>query len=132
MKNLLIAFGILDLFSFYSCYKKMPYVFDRYGQFSILNTILILTIISLLVTSILSILRNRASIYAYYIQLPFRILFSIFTAGFLLKFFQNQNPSITYYIVIGLVILIEIIRLFITINIQKKLFNKVSVPIEHR
>lgn len=130
MKNLLVAFGILDLFSFYNSYKKIPYVFDKHGQFSILNTILILTITSLLVTAILSILRNKTSIYAYYIQLPFRVLFFIFTVGFLLKFVQNQYPSETYYMIIGLIVFIELARLLITINIQKKFFKEAIAPIE--
>jgi len=130
MKKILIAFGILDLYSFYNTYKHMPYVFDKYFGFSFLNTIIIVATLSLLASGVLSMLTKKVAIYIYYFQLPLRVLLSIFTFGFLFRLFHNPNPSTNYYVLIAVVASFEIIRLLITIKIHHLYFKKTIISVE--
>lgn len=126
MKKFLIAFGILDLYSFYNAYKNMPYFFDNYFGFSFLNLILIAATFSLLASGVLSILMKKAAVKIYYFQLPVRVLLSIFTVGFLSNLFNYSNASTPYYMLIAVIVCFEIIRLLITVKIQRIYFKRIN------
>lgn len=126
MKKILIAFGILDFYSFYNACKNMPYLFDNYFGFSFLNLILIAATFSLLASGVFSILMKKAAVKIYYFQLPVRFLLSIFTVGFLFNLFNYLNTSPPYYMLIAVIVCFEIMRLFITVKIQRIYFKKIN------
>jgi len=124
MKNLLIVFGVLDLVNFYRIYQLIPTIYNRIGELSVFSLISVLTTAWLLVVGILSILKKKSGIYAYYIQLPFRFLFASLTFSFLAFIFKPSYPSISFYIISISIVLLEIARLVLTIIIHKRYFLK--------
>lgn len=123
MNNLLIVFGLLDLFSFVRTYKIGINMFDNIEHFPIMSILEILLITSLIASGILSILRRKISLIIYYIQVPLRLAFMILTFGFLLKLFGLQYDSVGYKILVGITFLLEIARLTYTIMIHKRKFK---------
>jgi len=122
-KNLLIAFGLLDLFSFVRTYKIGISMLDNIEHFPIMSILEILLIISLIASGVFSILRKKVSLIIYYAQIPLRLAFMILTFGFLLKLFGLQYDSMGYKILVGITFLLEIARLIYTIMIHKRIFK---------
>jgi len=125
----LLLFGFLDIVSFIRTSKlglnlldSSDYGFDLPSIMSVLGLTLIL---SLPISGILLLLRKKAGLIVYYFQFPFRIGFLILSFGFLLKIFQLPLNSTAYYINLGIIILLEIIRLSLSIITHKKI-NKVN------
>ena len=124
-KNGLVLFGILDIVSFIRMYKLglnlldfSEYCFDLPSIMGVLELTLIL---SLPITGILLLLRKKAGLIVYYFQFPFKIGFLILSFGFLLKIFQLPFSSTAYYIILIIVILLEIIRLYLSIITHKEI-----------
>jgi hypothetical protein len=122
-KNLLIAFGLLDLYSFVRTYKIGISMFDNIEHFPIMSILEIILIVSLIASGVLSILRKKISLIIYYAQIPLRLAFMILTFGFLLRVFGLQYDSIGYKILVGITLLLEIARLTFSIMIHKRIFK---------
>ena len=123
IKNILIVFGLLDLYSFVRLYKFGIKMFDNIEHFPIMTILEILLIVSLIASGIFSILRKKISLIIYYVQIPLRLAFMILTFGFLLKLFGLQYDSVGYKILVGFTFLLEIARLTFTIMIHKRKFR---------
>jgi hypothetical protein len=67
-KNLLIAFGLLDILSFVQSYKIGVNMLNSIGQIPILSILEILLIVSLIASGIFSIMRKKVSLIIYYID----------------------------------------------------------------
>lgn len=122
-KDLLIAFGLLDLFSFIQSYKIGVNMLNSIGQIPILSILEILLIVSLIASGILSIMRNKISLIIYYIQFPLKLGFVILTFAFSLKLFGFQYDSNGYRILMWIIVLLEIARLIFSIMIHKREFK---------
>lgn len=122
-KNLLIAFGLLDLFSFIQSFKIGINMINSIEQIPILSILEILLIISLIASGIFSIMRKKISLIIYYIQFPLKLGFLILTFAFLFKLFGFQYNSNEYRILLWLIVLLEIARLIFSIMIHKKEFR---------
>ena len=122
-KNLLIAFGLLDLISFVQSYKIGMTLLKSIGQIPILSTLEILLIVSLIVSGIFSIMRKKISLIIYYIQFPLKLGFVILTFAFLFRLFGFQYDSIEYRIILWFIALLEIARLIFSIIIHKREFK---------
>lgn len=123
-KKILIAFGLLDLFSFAVTSKFVVKIIENFEYFSLISIPEMLLIMSLVVSGVLSIMRKKISLIVYYFQFPLKITFVILTFGFLFKIFGFQYDSVGYKILLGVTTLLEITRLVITIKIHKKEFGK--------
>lgn len=129
-KNILIAFGLLDLYSLIRTYKLGIKLLDNFEHVPILNSLEILLIVSLLVSGVLSIMRKKSALVIYYFQIPLRIIFMILTFGFLIKLFGFQYDSVGYKIMVIIASLLELVRLTYSIMIHKKEFKtKKCLPI---
>lgn len=122
-KNLLIAFGLLDLISFVQSYKIGINLLKSIGQIPILSTLEILLIVSLIASGIFSIMRKKISLIIYYIQFPLKLGFVILTFAFLFRLFGFQYDSIEYRIILWFIALLEIARLIFSIIIHKREFK---------
>jgi hypothetical protein len=115
------AFGCLDLYSFYRAFPLLTRIFENYVA-GIVPVLTALTIISLLASGPLFITDNRIGYTIYYFQVPFRLMFSILTFGFIFKLFPNQQGTLLHGMEIATVFGLEAVRLMVTI--QK---NKVNI-----
>lgn len=122
-KNILIAFGLLDILSFVLSYKIGVNMLNSIGQIPILSILEILLIVSLIVSGIFSIMRKKVSLIIYYFQFPFKLGFVILTFAFLLRLFEFQYNSNGYQILLWFIGLLEIARLIFTIMIHKRNFR---------
>jgi len=122
-KNLLIAFGLLDLISFVHSYKIGINMLNSIGQIPILSILEILLIVSLIATGILSIMRKKISLIIYYIQFPLKLGFVILTFAFLFRLFGFQYDSNEYRMLLWFIAFLEIARLIFTIMIHKREFK---------
>ncbi len=122
-KTLLIVFGLLDLFSFVRTYKNGLSLIDNFKHFTIMSILEIVLIASLIVSGVFSIFRNKISLIIYYVQFPLRFAFMILTFGFMLKLFGLQYDSLGYKILVGIIFLLEILRIVFTIKIHKSEFK---------
>lgn len=122
-KNLLIAFGLLDLISFVHSYKIAINMLNSIGQILILSILEILLIVSLIATGILSIMRKKISLIIYYIQFPLKLGFVILTFAFLFRLFGFQYNSNEYRMLLWFIAFLEIARLIFTIMIHKREFK---------
>ncbi|MCG6191440.1 hypothetical protein [Maribellus maritimus] len=122
-KNLLIAFGLLDLISFLQSYKIGINMLNSIGQIPILSILEILLIVSLIASGIFSIMRKKISLIIYYIQFPLKLGFVILTFAFLFKLFGLQYNSNGYRILLWIIVLLEIARLIFSIMIHKREFR---------
>lgn len=122
-KNLLIAFGLLDLISFVLSYKIGINLLNSIGQIPILSILEILLIVSLIASGILSIMRKKISLIIYYVQFPLKLGFVILTFAFLFRLFGFQYDSNEYRILFWFIALLEIARLIFSIMIHKREFR---------
>jgi len=122
-KNVLIAFGLLDLYAFIRTYKVGLKLLDNFEHFPIMNSLEILLIVSLVASGVLSIMRKKSALIIYYFQIPLRLTFVILSFGFLINLFGFQYNSIEYKVLIILTSLLEIARLTFTIMIHKREFK---------
>lgn len=122
-KNLLIAFGLLDILSFIQSYKIGVNMLNSIGHIPILSILEILLIVSLIASGIFSIMRKKVSLIIYYIQFPFKLGFVILTFAFLFRLFGFQYNSNEYQILLWFIGLLEIARLIFTIMIHKRKFK---------
>ena len=119
--------SLLHLFSFLRTYKIGLHLLNNFESIPIISMLEPLLILSLIASGILSILRKKASLIIYYIQMPLRFGFMIVSFGFILKLSGLEYNSIGYKILVGLALLLELARLAITILIHRKQFkNKAS------
>ena len=123
-KKTLILFGLLDLVTFVVTFKFLIKLIENIELISLLSIPEILLIVSLIVSGVLSIMRNKISLIVYYFQFPLRVTFMILTFGFLFKLLGYQYDSLGYKILIIITFLLEILRLVITIMIHKKEYKK--------
>jgi len=130
-KNVLILFGLLDLFSFTQLYKVGLSLFENMELLPVLSILQIILIVSLVVSGILLILKKRSGLITYYFQIPLRIAFMILSFGFLLKIFDFPYESIMFKIMPGLTFLLEIGRLILSIKIHKKYYVKNKIMPAH-
>lgn len=122
-KNLLIAFGFLDLFSFIQSFKIGINMINSIEQIPIFSILEILLIISLIPSGIFSIMRKKISLIIYFIQFPLKLVFVILTFAFLFILFGFKYNSNEYTILLWLIVLLEIARLIFSIMIHKKEFR---------
>jgi hypothetical protein len=122
-KNLLIAFGLLDLISFILSFKIGINLLNSIGQIPILSTLEIILIVSLIASGIFSIMRKKISLIIYYIQFPLKLGFVILSFAFLFRLFGFQYDSIEYRFLLWFIALLEIARLIFSIMIHKREFR---------
>lgn len=122
-KNLLIAFGLLDLISFVLSFKIGINLLNSIGQIPILSTLEIILIVSLIASGIFSIMRKKISLIIYYIQFPLKLGFVILSFAFLFRLFGFQYDSIEYRFLLWFIALLEIARLIFSIMIHKREFR---------
>src|ERR1044071_6336174 len=115
------AFGALDLYAFYRAFPLLARIFENYVA-GVVPLLTIVTIVSLLVSGPLFMIDNRIGYVIYYFQFPFRLFFSIFTFGFILRLFPTQQGTFVHGMELASVFGLEAVRLMLTI--QK---NKVNI-----
>jgi hypothetical protein len=114
-----MCFGLLDILTYLFTYK---YVF-RISPNSIFNVFEIILIISLLTSGIFSILKKKVSLIIYYCQFLLKATFCILTFGFLFVFLGFRFNTLQYHILSIIVFILEILRLIITIRINRNWNN---------
>ncbi len=111
-----IIFGLLDLFSFYHTYSLGWSLIIYRGQWSIFTILEILLIVSFLFSGVLLIANQTAGRFLYYFQFLLRLGFTMPTFGFLLTIPGVPINSLIRKIVVGIVIGLEMLRLFYTVR----------------
>lgn len=129
MKTAIRFFAILDIISII---LLMPQVYQILSGLSRvpLQTLPLLkagftlaTFILLFVTASALLRISRASLIAYYIQFPMRLVVWIFSFGFLTFLSQYFSSAGVFEWIFRIVFVLEFFRLFFTIQIQKAIFS---------
>ena len=126
VKRILILFGVLDLIS---VAESIPEIIRLLVDVTDLHWLRLLNLIiyaSLLASGYYLIRMNKIGIIISYIQFPLRLLVSFFSLGFLMmlsSLFENQTLAI--WILSAILVLAEIARLVLTIQIHRNHYRKV-------
>lgn len=119
---LMMAFGVLDLLSFYRSFPKLLRMIENYTP-SFYQVFLFVMIVSLLVSGPLYIIGNKIGYIVYYFQFPVRLTFlTALTFGFIFKLLTTQTGTFNHGMIMATVYALEAVRLMLTI--QK---NKVNI-----
>ena len=120
MKKLLILFGVLDIIILVRYYRDLTNFNVLWGEWHWITVATSLFFLSLVFSSYYLIKTHKIGLWLTYGQFPFRLIFLVFSFGFIasaLRIFElrHLHRSMLW----GLVVL-EILRLLITINIHRK------------
>lgn len=119
MKRLLILFGVLDIITLIRLKDHALSTLTSLSEFSWGAIFAMLIYVSLVFSAYFLIRQSKIGCWLTYAQLPLRIAFYIPSFGFLIvynKAFFNSPDNIVW-----LMIALEILRLFFTILIHRKL-----------
>ena len=123
MKKILVVFGVLDLIAVFNSFKLITTILEKGVHLYWPNLFVVLLYVSMIASSILLIKANRTGIWIYYAQFPFRLIFYAgLSLGFLYPIcdlFCDIKTINTLLVSIRSVF--ELVRLFITIFIHKKI-----------
>ncbi len=129
---ILVAFGLLDLLSFYRSYNSIPGTLDSLTFLDalslvfILQSLFLILILSLPLSGLLTIFTKKSGLQIYYFQFPIKLTFLTLTFGFVLRLFNLQIGSILYNTTMGIAIGLEVLRLGLTIYIHRKNYKETS------
>ena len=123
MKKLSPLFGILDIITLVRSYNHIIPSSTSWTEYPLLTIASSVLYASLIFSAYFLITKHKAGLWLTYLQFPLRMAFLVLSFGFLLltaNFFNDRLAiySIMMWFVIGL----EIVRLIITILIQKHFF----------
>jgi hypothetical protein len=123
MKKFLVLFGILDLITVLKNYNNFYRLVFPNNGYHWLNVVILLIYMSLIISGYLLIRQKKSGIWFSYFQFPLRLLFALFTFGFLMilnRFINDQQIGIQLFT--GLLAVLEIGRFIVTIMIHRKYF----------
>jgi hypothetical protein len=123
MKKFLVLFGILDLITVLKNYNNFYRLVFPNNGYHWLNIVILLIYMSLIISGYLLIRQKKSGIWFSYFQFPLRLLFALFTFGFLMilnRFINDQQIGIQLFT--GLLAVLEIGRFIVTIMIHRKYF----------
>jgi hypothetical protein len=123
MKNLLILFGVLDFIAVLKSYKGIYQLSFANSNFQWMDLVILLIYFSLIASGFYLIKKNKIGLWISYLQFPLRLLFVIFSFGFLLIINGMLNQLIGMYVLTIILAVLEIIRLAITILIHRKYYR---------
>ncbi len=123
MKKILVVFGVLDLIAVFNSFKLITTILEKGVHLYWPNLFVVLLYVSMIASSILLIKANRTGIWIYYAQFPFRL---IFYAGLSLGFLYPIcdlfcDIKTINTLLVSICSVFELVRLFITIFIHKKI-----------
>lgn len=131
MKWILRFFAILDVLSLFFLFDTFQIQFqsilanDPLTSIEFLSRILyIITWISLLTGAILLAIPKKAGIIVYYCQIPFRLMFLIFTLGYISALSKYTDWEHIQNALVAFIIFLEMLRIYYSYIIQTKLFKK--------
>ena len=128
MNKIFIVFALLDCWLLVDNWRGILHTFQgpRGLLFRIISILPSLTIISFAFSASGLFLRKKWALILYYFQFPLRIAYIYLSLGFLLTLAAKIFGLMTtmYFVVFGVVILAEMIRLIISIKIHKLIKNK--------
>jgi hypothetical protein len=116
MKNSLQIFGLLDIITLIRNYMQITPHTTAWSNFSIITLFSVLLYISLFFSACFLLTNRKFGIWLTYTQFPLRIVFAVFSFGFLFSlnhFFGNAQQA--YKIIFCILIVLEILRLIITV-----------------
>jgi hypothetical protein len=119
MKRLLILFGVLDIITLIRLGEHAFNTLNNLSKFSWVAMLSILIYVSLIFSAYFLIRQSKIGCWLTYAQLPLRAAFFIPSFGFLITYnraFFSAPDNIVW-----LMIALEILRLFFTILIHRKL-----------
>lgn len=123
MKKFLVLFGILDLITVLKNYNNFYRLVFPNNGYHWLNVVILLIYMSFIISGYLLIRQKKSGIWFSYFQFPLRLLFALFTFGFLMilnRFINDQQIGIQLFT--GLLAVLEIGRFIVTIMIHRKYF----------
>jgi len=129
MKWILRSFAILDVLSLFFLFDTFFIQFqsilanEPLTSIEFLSRILfIINWLSLLVGAIFLAIPKKAGIIIYYCQIPLRLVFLVFTLGYVSALSKYSNWEHIQNILVAVVIFLEMLRIYGSYQIQKKLF----------
>jgi hypothetical protein len=122
MKNLLILFGVLDFIAVFKSYKGIYQLSFANSNFLWMDLLILLIYFSLIASGFYLIKKKKPGLWISYLQFPLRLVFVIFSFGFLL-IINGINQLIGMYVLTIILAVLEIIRLVITILIHWKYYR---------
>lgn len=131
MKWILRSFAVLDVLSLFFLFDNFLLQFQSILTNEPLTSIeflsrisYIITYFSLLVGAIFLAIPKKAGIIIYYCQVPFRVIFLIFSLGYLTAFSKYSNWEHIQNILIAVVIFLEMLRIYYSYIILTTLYKK--------
>jgi hypothetical protein len=131
MKWILRSFAVLDVLSLFFLFDNFLLQFQSILTNEPLTSIeflsrisYIITYFSLLVGAIFLAIPKKAGIIIYYCQIPLRVMFSVFTLGYISILSTYSNWEHIQNVLIAGVIFLEMLRIYYSYIIQTKLFKK--------
>lgn len=131
MKWILRSFAILDVLSLFFLFNIFSIQFqsllanEPLTSIEFLSRILfIINWLSLLVGAVFLAIPKKAGIIIYYCQIPLRLVFLVFTLGYLSALSKYSNWEHIQKILVAVVIFLEMLRIYTSYQIQKKLFTR--------
>lgn len=131
MKWILRCFAALDVLSLFFLFDTFLIQFNSIianeplTSIEFLSRILfIITWLSLAVGAIFLAIPKKAGIIIYYCQIPLRLVFLVFTLGYISILSKYSNWEHIQKILVGVVIFLEMLRIYYSYIIQTKLFKK--------
>lgn len=129
MKWILRSLAILDVLSLLFLFDKFSMQFqsilasDPLTRIEfIIRILFIITWLSLLIGAIFLIIPKKAGIIIYYSQMPLRLMFFIYTFGYISALSTFNHWDHFQNLLFAIVIFLEMLRLYGSYHIQKKLF----------
>lgn len=132
MKKLVLIFGLLDLIALIKSFEHMIEIFKSEFLFTWMNVIWLILYFSLIVSAVFLLLSSKTGLWIYYIQFPFRLLWtSGLSFGFII-FLSRLSPEngLTKNVFLIIAPILEVGRLVLTIIIHKKYFTSRQVENE--
>ena len=131
MKWILRSFALLDLLSLFFLYDNFLLQFQSILANEPLTSIeffwrilFIGTYFSLFVGAVFLAIPKKAGIIIYYCQVPFRVMFFIYSLGYISALSKYANWEYIQNVLIAVVIFLEMLRIYYSYLIQTKLYNK--------
>lgn len=121
MRYAFTIFALLDLVSFLHSFQFLETLLIGEASLDFLRAMELCLIVSFLASSVLFMWRKKKGLLIYFFQLPLRILFMLLSFGFLFDVFGLLVGTAAYLIVLGLVFLLELLRLTYSVFLYGKL-----------
>ena len=131
MKWILRSFALLELLSLFFLYDNFLIQFrsilanEPLTSIEFLSRILFIgTYFSLLIGAIFLAIPKKTGIIIYYCQVPFRVMFLIFSLGYISALSKYSNWEHIQNALVAVVIFLEMLRIYYSYLIQTKLYVK--------